>query len=100
MATDAAIQQLVRDEFASSTMLIVAHRLSTIVDCDRIMVLGDGRLLEYDDPVTLLGPKSETSQFSSMVATLGEEEAAKLREKLKVSRASPSGACACESVSE
>ncbi|XP_016734583.2 ABC transporter C family member 12 isoform X4 [Gossypium hirsutum] len=44
--TDAFIQKTIREEFKSCTMLIIAHRLNTIIDCDRILVLDAGQL--YD----------------------------------------------------
>uniref|UniRef100_A0A6N2MXC4 ABC-type xenobiotic transporter n=1 Tax=Salix viminalis TaxID=40686 RepID=A0A6N2MXC4_SALVM len=52
--TDALIQKTIREEFKSCTMLIIAHRLNTIIDCDRVLLLDSGRVLEYDTPERLL----------------------------------------------
>ncbi|GME61850.1 ATP-dependent bile acid permease [Neofusicoccum parvum] len=49
-ATDALIQRSVREEFSESTLVVIAHRLSTIADFDRILVLGEGRVVEYGSP--------------------------------------------------
>uniref|UniRef100_A0A5K3EWX4 ABC-type glutathione-S-conjugate transporter n=1 Tax=Mesocestoides corti TaxID=53468 RepID=A0A5K3EWX4_MESCO len=51
--TDQLIQQTVRNEFATSTVLTIAHRLDTILDYDRIMVLDAGRLVEMGQPQEL-----------------------------------------------
>lgn len=68
--TDALIQDTIRSEFIDSTVLTIAHRLATIIDYDRILVLDQGNVLEFDSPNVLL--KDPESQFSKMV------EAAKL----------------------
>ncbi|VUZ42505.1 unnamed protein product, partial [Hymenolepis diminuta] len=51
--TDRLIQQAVRTEFADSTVLTIAHRLNTILDYDRIMVLDAGHLAEIGTPCEL-----------------------------------------------
>jgi len=43
-ATDEAIQRAIRAEFKSSTLLTIAHRLSSVIDYDRLLVLSDGKV--------------------------------------------------------
>merc|ERR1712161_164635 len=52
--TDAAIQQMVRENFAGATVLTIAHRLNTIMDSDRVLVLDDGYVAEFDSPSALI----------------------------------------------
>ncbi|GAB2214047.1 hypothetical protein Droror1_Dr00018380 [Drosera rotundifolia] len=75
--TDALIQRTIREEFKACTMLIIAHRLNTIIDCDRILLLDAGRVLEYDTPENLL--LNEESSFSKMVQSTGPANAQYLR---------------------
>lgn len=71
MGTDVLIQRSIREEFGDSTLLVIAHRLSTIVDFDRILVMSDGKVLEYDEPRKLMEAKGE---FWKMVRESGERE--------------------------
>nr|QWN59130.1 ATP-binding cassette C transporter [Rehmannia glutinosa] len=75
--TDALIQKTIREEFKSCTMLIIAHRLNTIIDCDRILLLDAGQVVEFDTPETLL--QKEESAFSKMVQSTGAANAEYLR---------------------
>ncbi|SCU89929.1 LADA_0F00628g1_1 [Lachancea dasiensis] len=70
--SDAKIQQTIRDEFASSTILTIAHRLRSIIDYDKILVMDAGEVREYDHPYSLLLNKS--SIFYSMCEDSGELE--------------------------
>lgn len=56
--TDELIQYALRSVFRKSTVIIIAHRVRTVLDCDRIMVMGDGQLLEFDTPDNLLSDTS------------------------------------------
>lgn len=62
--TDELIQKTIRSEFSDCTILTIAHRLNTIIDYDRIMLLQDGRLIEFDSPKKLLA--DSTTQFYEM----------------------------------
>lgn len=73
MATDTLIQRSIREEFANTTLLVVAHRLSTVADFDRILVMRDGKAEEYGSPRDLL--EKEGGTFKDMVAYSGEREA-------------------------
>ena len=52
--TDAEIQRMIRENFSQATVLTIAHRLNTILDSDRILVLDDGNVAEFDTPNNLL----------------------------------------------
>ncbi|KAJ3554652.1 hypothetical protein NM688_g2996 [Phlebia brevispora] len=51
---DDQIQRTIREEFASSIVITIAHRLKTVLDYDRILVLGHGEILEFDTPAVLI----------------------------------------------
>ena len=69
--TDDLVQRVLREQAQvhGTTILAIAHRLQTIVDFDRILVLGAGNILEYDTPSALI--QNKNSVFASM---LGEAD--------------------------
>lgn len=64
--TDSLMQQTIRSEFKHCTVFTVAHRIHTILDSDRIIVMEGGEIKEFDTPSTLLSRKN--SLFSSLIA--------------------------------
>ncbi|XP_078163870.1 putative ABC transporter C family member 15 [Carex rostrata] len=64
-ATDGILQATIRKEFRDCTVLTIAHRIHTVIDSDLILVLSDGRVLEYDTPSKLL--EREDSAFSKLI---------------------------------
>ncbi len=77
--TDHLLQQTLKDNFSDATIISVAHRLDTVIDYDRILVLGDGKILEYGSPVELL--ENKESHFTSMVRNTGDSMTDYLRTK-------------------
>ncbi|KAL0104446.1 hypothetical protein PUN28_017289 [Cardiocondyla obscurior] len=64
LETDDLIQTTIRQEFKDCTVLTIAHRLNTILDSDRVIVLDKGLIVEYDSPEILL--RNPSSSFYSM----------------------------------
>ena len=63
--TDGILQTMLRTEFQHCTVLTIAHRLDTIMDYQRILVMDDGIVAEYDTPEALLDLPD--SLFSSLI---------------------------------
>ncbi|KAG5617155.1 hypothetical protein H5410_016979 [Solanum commersonii] len=61
-ATDMILQKTIRTEFANSTVITVAHRIPTVMDCTMVLAISDGKLVEYDEPM-----KQESSLFGQLV---------------------------------
>ena len=71
-----------RESFQGSTVLIIAHRLATVIDADRVLVMNSGEGEEYDHPYRLLVNDTSDQEitntegyFSKMVRATGEETA-------------------------
>ena len=74
--TDALIQNTIREKFADCTVLTIAHRLHTVMDSDRILVMNAGSVEEFEHPFVLLGDKKGI--LYSLVQTTGKTTAANL----------------------
>jgi ABC-type multidrug transport system fused ATPase/permease subunit len=68
LVTEQKILKLISEEFVGATVLTIAHRLNTIIESDMVLVLSEGRLLEYDTPKSLLNQKD--SEFSKLLQEL------------------------------
>uniref|UniRef100_A0A668A935 ATP-binding cassette, sub-family C (CFTR/MRP), member 10 n=1 Tax=Myripristis murdjan TaxID=586833 RepID=A0A668A935_9TELE len=68
--TDKLLQQTIRDTFQDKTVLTIAHRINTIMDSDRVLVMHAGKVVEFDTPAALC--QSDRSVFQRLVAGRGE----------------------------
>ncbi|GAB4834512.1 Multidrug resistance-associated protein 7 [Ancistrocladus abbreviatus] len=64
-ATDTVIQRIIQTAFADCTVITVAHRIPTVMDCTKVLAMCDGKIVEYDDPRKLM--KEERSLFGQLV---------------------------------
>ncbi|KAB1202798.1 ABC transporter C family member 10 [Morella rubra] len=64
-ATDSIIQKTIRREFAHCTVITVAHRIPTVMDCDKVLAMSDGKIVEFDEPSKLMN--KEVSLFGKLV---------------------------------
>lgn len=81
LETDALVQKCIRKDFSDCTIITIAHRLNTVIDYDRILVLDAGQVMEFDTPENLLN--NPNSHFSQLCAETGESNERSLRLKLK-----------------
>mmetsp|Transcript_71180 Transcript_71180/g.152155 ORF Transcript_71180/g.152155 Transcript_71180/m.152155 type:complete len:583 (+) Transcript_71180:23-1771(+) len=97
--TDKALQNLAREELRDRTMITIAHRLDTVIDADRVLVLEKGSVAEYGPPSELLSARG-SGAFAAMVDGEGKVRAQELRrraaapasDKLRSIAGSPSSA--------
>jgi ATP-binding cassette subfamily C (CFTR/MRP) protein 5 len=66
--TDRLVQETIQGVFRDCTVLTIAHRVQSVLSCDRVLVLKDGRAVEFDVPSVLLANKK--SIFASMIPDL------------------------------
>ncbi|TYI53568.1 hypothetical protein E1A91_D11G013800v1 [Gossypium mustelinum] len=64
-ATDLILQRTICAEFADCTVISVAHRIPTVMDCTMVLAISDGKLMEYDEPTKLM--EREGSLFGQLV---------------------------------
>jgi len=77
--TDASVQRAIQTEFASQSLLCIAHRLATIAFYDRVLVMDFGKVIEFDEPLVLFD--IPTSVFRGMCdkAGLSREDIVRIR---------------------
>ena len=74
--SDTRLQEMIRTEFRSTTVITIAHRLETIIDYDRVLVLDNGCVAEFDHPHILL--QKSDGIFKSLVSNTGSNMSARL----------------------
>ncbi|XP_049951742.1 ATP-binding cassette sub-family C member 4-like [Schistocerca serialis cubense] len=79
--TDSFIQKTIRTKFRDCTVLTIAHRLNTIMDSDKVLVMDSGRMVEYAHPHVLL--QIPDGHFTKMVEQTGKSMEAQLRQVAK-----------------
>ncbi|KAJ3015528.1 UNVERIFIED_CONTAM: hypothetical protein HDU68_012690 [Siphonaria sp. JEL0065] len=83
LETDHQIQKTLRETMKDATIFTIAHRLNTVIDSDRILVLDNGSVVEFDSPATLLGrdgsDATPMSIFAAMVNETGSQNATALK---------------------
>ncbi|XP_057667029.1 probable multidrug resistance-associated protein lethal(2)03659 isoform X1 [Diorhabda carinulata] len=67
--TELIAQKIINDNFSNCTLLIIAHRLDSVLECEKVMVLDRGQIMEFDNPKNLL--KNKTSLFAEMMRNAG-----------------------------
>ena len=68
METDGLIQETIKRKFSECTVITVAHRLDTVINSDKILVLKGGEVMEFDHPHLLLQKKN--GQFAKMIEAM------------------------------
>lgn len=63
--TDKLLQETIRETFRDKTVLTIAHRINTILDCDRVLVMSGGQVVEFDTPAAL--HQTDSSIFQRLV---------------------------------
>ncbi|RAL05511.1 putative ABC multidrug transporter [Aspergillus ibericus CBS 121593] len=79
--TDMHMQRVLRTMFSDCTIIAIAHRLRTIMDYDRVIVMGDGEIIENDSPKNLVSQKGvfwemlrNTGEYEELIEMMGDAE--------------------------
>jgi len=70
--TESIIQKIIENEFKESTVITIAHWLNTIIHSDKVLVLDQGKVEEYDKPSKLM--RDQNSIFYQLVKELEKEQ--------------------------
>ncbi|KAI8604400.1 P-loop containing nucleoside triphosphate hydrolase protein [Dissophora ornata] len=81
LQTDLLIQETIKKNFANCTVLMIAHRLNTIIECDKILVMEDGRVVEFEHPTKLI--QNNDGHFYKLVSQSGPDAVARLKIMLR-----------------
>jgi len=94
LETDVAVQRAIRGDggLRGATLITVAHRLQTVIDFDKILVMADGRAVEFGHPHELL--QNPGSEFTNLVENTGAGSAAELRNRAEEAYRSRKGSMA------
>ena len=81
LVTESMIQKMIKECFQDCTMITIAHRLQTIVQSDKVLVMGNGKVKEFDHPQALMANPS--SHFAKLIeeVTMEEERVKQEREE-------------------
>lgn len=71
--TDGLIQNTIRNKFRACTVLTIAHRLNTVMDSDKVLVMDAGKMVEFDHPYSLL--QNKDGFLYKMVQQTGQDTA-------------------------
>ncbi|CAF0866320.1 unnamed protein product, partial [Brachionus calyciflorus] len=88
LQTDKLIQETIKKNFTEQTVLTIAHRLNTIMESDKILVMDAGKVVEFGPPLALL--KRKDGYFTSLLEQTGKDSYNKLK-KMAVDKAIISG---------
>ena len=72
LVTENVIQKLIQECFNDCTMITIAHRLQTIIQSDKVLVMSNGKVKEYDSPQKLMATPS--SYFAKLIEEMTMEE--------------------------
>jgi ATP-binding cassette subfamily C (CFTR/MRP) protein 1 len=78
--TDTRVQAMIRQVFRDATVITIAHRLGTIADSDKVLVMDDGQVAEFDEPRQLM--KNTNSLFAKLVKQADPTEVERLVAKM------------------